>query len=400
MKTTKLVRKYRWAALAAAGAVLAASFGSSSVQSLAGSTAASFAVPSSAAVSGSATAAPSSLKGVCPSTINVQTNWWPTNDDAFLIQLIGPKGKINSDNNTYSGRIGSTGVTLVIKSGGPAASYQTDTALAYENESDYLVMESTDEQIANSAKHPTTSVFAWYQNYPLVFLWGNQKWHFKSLKAIGESKQTVLVFSSGTYVGVFEREGLLNKAYVDTSYNGSPARFVAADGNIVQQGFITDEPYAYAHTLTSWDKPVSFIQVPTSAYPVYQDNIAVRSGALKADTPCLKRLVPLLQKAALAYAAHPASTNAVIVKFTSSLKGTGVLVSAGLASYAARAQIKYGLIANGANGIYGSFSTTRLQSAITKLTPVLKAEGDAIKTGLKPTSLATNEFLDRSIKLP
>lgn len=395
MKVMKLIRKHRWATAVAGVAVLAAGFGSSAIQSSATTTAALTSLTRS-----SSTETSSPLVSVCPSTINVQVNWWPTNDDAFLFQLIGRHGQINADNNTYSGEIGSTGVNLVIKSGGPAASYQTDTALAYENDSDYLVMESTDEQIANSAKHPTISVFAWYQNYPLVFLWGNPAWHFKTLAQIGASKNTVLVFSSGTYVGVFEREGLLNKAHVDTSYNGSPARFVAANGDIVQQGFVTDEPYAYAHTVTAWDKPVYFIQVPTSAYPVYQDTIAVRSGDLAADTPCLKRLVPLLQQAAVDYVASPSTTNAIIVRFTSALKGTGVVVSAGLAAYAAQAQTKYGLIADGTNGVYGSFNTARLQSSIKKLVPVLKAEGDVIKTGLSPSDLATNKFLDPSIKLP
>jgi hypothetical protein len=337
---------------------------------------------------------------VCPSTVNVQVNWWPSNDDAFLFQLIGPNGKANLNDNSYSGEIGSTGVTLVIKSGGPAAAYQTDTALAYENSSDYLVMESTDEQIANSAKQPTISVFAWYQAYPLVFLWGNPKWHFKSLAAIGASKVTVLAFSSGTYLGVFEQEGLLKKSQVDTSYNGSPARFVAADGDIVQQGFVDNEPWDYAHEVPGWNKPVSFIQVPTSAYPVYQDTIAVRSGDLAADKACLSQLVPLFQQAAVGYAANPSSTNATIVKFTNSLKGTGVAVLPGLAAFAAKAQRQYGLIANGTDGVYGSFSTARLRSAITKLTPVLSAEGKIPLAGLTPGDLATNQFLDPNIKLP
>ena len=388
-------RKHRSTVAVTALAVLA-----SSVTAVAAASAAPVLASSHAVASSSLALKAAALKSVCPSTINVQVNWWPSNDDAFLFQLIGPNGETNVNNNSYSGEIGSTGVNLVIKAGGPAASYQTDTALAYENSSNYLVMESTDEQIANSAKQPTISVFAWYQAYPLVFLWGNPKWHFKNLAAIGASKVTVLAFSSGTYLGVFEQEGLLKKSQVDTSYNGSPARFVAADGDVVQQGFVDEEPWDYAHAVPGWDKPVSFIQVPASAYPVYQDTIAVRSDQLGADKACLADLVPLFQQAAVAYARNPSSTNATIVRFTNGLKGTGASVSAGLAAYAAKSQLEYGLVANGADGVYGSFNTARLQSSITKLTPVLTAEGKVPKVGLTPGDLATNQFLDPSIKLP
>jgi len=330
----------------------------------------------------------------------VQVNWWPSNDDGFLFEAIGPNGTVDAKKNTYSGALGDTGVNLTILSGGPAASYQTDTALAYENDNIYLEYESTDEQLANSAKQPTTGIFAFFQQYPLVFLWGNPAWNFKSLTDIKNSGKTVLAFSSGTYLGVLEQEGLLSKSQVDTSYNGSPARFVAADGNIIQQGFVDEEPYQYQHDVPGWDKPVKFILVGRNNFPVYQDELAVRTDKLAAETPCLKKLVPVFQQDAVAYGKDPSSANAAIVKFTAALKGTGAQVSADAAAYAAKAQVQYGLVANGDNGVYGSYDDAVLQQAIDKIGPVLKAEGKAPKAGITPADLATNEFLDPSISLP
>jgi hypothetical protein len=398
-----MIRKpaLRLIAVASAATALVAGCSSGGTKSNAGGASTSPAAAQSSAAQSSPAVASStaSLASVCPSNINVQVNWWPSNDDAFLFQLIGPNGKIDAAKNTYSGPIGTTGVSLTIKSGGPAASYQTDTALAYENDDTYLTMESTDEQIANSAKQPTTAVFAWYQQYPVVFLWGNPAWNFKSIQDIAASNTKVLAFSSGTYLGVFEKEGLLKKSQVDTSYNGSPARFVAANGNIVQQGYVDEEPYAYAHDVPGWNKPVKFVQITQADYPVYQDNIAVRSDKLAAETPCLKQLVPLFQQASVDFAKAPATANSTIVKFTGSLKGTGATVSADAATFASQAQLQYGLVANGHDGTYGSFDTSILQSAIDKIGPVLAAEGKTPKAGLTPADLATNQFLDTGISL-
>src|ERR1700691_3836595 len=40
------------------------------------------------------------LASVCPSTINVQLDWWPSADDAELFELIGPGGTVNINNNS------------------------------------------------------------------------------------------------------------------------------------------------------------------------------------------------------------------------------------------------------------------------------------------------------------
>jgi hypothetical protein len=342
----------------------------------------------------------SGLSKVCPANVNVQVNWWPSSDDAFLFQLIGRSGTTDTSTNSYSGEIGNSGVTLTILAGGPAASYESDTALAYAKSSVYLVMENTDDQISTADQQPTTAVFAWYQQYPLIFLWGNQSWHFTSLQQIAKSGIEVLAYSGGTVLGVFEQEGLLKKSQVNTSYNGTPDEFVAAGGNIIQQGYVDEEPYQFQYETPAWGKPVKFLLVSEADYPIYQDNIAVRSDQLKADTPCLKKLVPLFQEASVQYANSPAATEAAIVTYTNALKGTGVAVSAGEANYAYKSQLKYGLIANGSDGVYGSFSTARLQQAITKISPVLAAEGVQLKPGLTPANLATNKFLDPSIRLP
>ena len=110
-----------------------------------------------------------------------QTNWWPPGRSRHRYELIGPDGELDTSNNTYTGPLGSTGVNLEIRAGGPALGYQTVTSLLYQDDSILLGLIGTDEQVANSADFPTTGVLAWYQTSPQIFLWGNPDWDFQSV---------------------------------------------------------------------------------------------------------------------------------------------------------------------------------------------------------------------------
>lgn len=337
------------------------------------------------------------LKGICPSNVIIQTDWWPEPDHGGLYELIPPgAGKASINNNSYSGPLGHTGVEVTLLAGGPAVGYQTVSSQLYVNPKILLGQVQTDESIQLSATQPTTAVFASYEKSPQIFFWGNPKWNFKTVKQIGQSGITVLAYQA-TYLDVFESEGLLTSKQVDTSYQGNPSRFVAAGGNIVSQGFIDDEPYIYAHEVQGWDKPVHYITV-ANEYPVYTNSLVVRSAALKSDSACLTKLVPILQQAEIDYVHNPAEVNQVIYKFASSLKGGSQLNIPGSVA-AVKILVSSGIIANGTDGVFGSFNTTRLKNLITTLKPIFASEQKPIKAGLQPSEIATNEFLDPNIHL-
>jgi hypothetical protein len=351
-----------------------------------------------ASTTGASGGAPTtSLKGVCPDNVIVQTNWWPEPDHGFLYQLIGPNGKMDTGTNSYSGPLGQTGVNLQILAGGPAVGFQTVTSQLYANDNILLGMLGTDESVGNSAKQPTTSVLAWYEKSPQIFFWGNPSWNFQTVADIGKANAKVLAFESATYLDIFEGQGLLKKSQVDTSYTGDPSRFVAADGNIVSQGFVTAEPYAYEHDLPAWNKPVKFLLVDQN-FPVYQNTMGVRSDKLQSQGPCLQKLVPILQQAAIDYVHNPAPINAAIFAFAQKLKG-GIQVSLAGSAAAVQQMLNLGIVANGTDGVFGSFDTTRLQNFITTLTPVFVARGKAPKAGLQPSDIATNQFLNKNSHL-
>ena len=358
-------------------------------------------VPSPSPIAGTSSAgapvAAGSLKGVCPDNVVVQTNWWPEPDHGFLYQLIGPNGTIDTDKNTYSGPLGNTGVNLEVRAGGPAIGFQQVTAQMYTDDSILLGMAGTDEQIQNSAAQPTTAVFAWYAKNPQIFFWGNPDWDFQSVSDIGKNGATVLAYSPATYVDVLVAKGALNKNQVDESYTGDPSRFVASDGNIVSQGFVTAEPYTYENEVQGWNKPVKLLLLDKEV-PIYQDDMAIRTDKLDANRACLQKLIPLMQQSSIDYIKNPVPINTMIVDYTSKIKG-GTQVSAAGAADAVQKMLTYGIVGNGTDGVYGSYDAAQVQQLINDFGPVFVQRGKPPKSGLEPSDIYTNEFLDKNIHL-
>jgi hypothetical protein len=327
----------------------------------------------------------------------MQTNWWPEPDHGLFYQLVVPNGQMDTNKNTYSGPLGTTGVNIEIRAGGPAIGFQSVTAQEYQDDSILLGMVGTDEQIGNSASQPTTAVLAWYAKNPQIFFWGNPAWNFASVSDIGKNGATVLAFSGAAYLDVLQGKGALTKDQVDTSYTGDPSRFVAADGNLVSQGFVTAEPYIYEHEVNGWMKPVKFLLMDKEV-PIYQNTLAIRADKLAANSACLQKLVPILQKAAIDYVKNPGPVNAVLIDFTAKIKG-GTQITAAGAVDAVQKMLSLGIVSNGTDGVFGSYDTAQVQSLITDYAPVFASRGKAPKDGLKPSDIFTNEFLDKTLKL-
>lgn len=324
-------------------------------------------------------------------------NWWPEPDHGAFFQLIGPNGSIDTNKNAYSGPLGNTGVNVEIRAGGPAIGFQTVTSQEYQDDSILLGMVSTDEQIGASSNQPTKAVFASYDKNPQIFFWGNPAWDFKTVADIGKSGATVLTFQGATWVDVLIGKGLLNKSQVDTSYTGDPSRFVAADGNIVSQGFVTSEPYIYEHEVNGWKRPLKYLLLDHEV-PIYQDTMVIRADKLEPNRACLQRLVPMLQRATIDYLKDPGPVNGVLIEFTSRIKG-GTQISAAGAADAVQKMVSLAIVGNGADGVLGSYDTTRVQGLIADYAPVFVARGKTPKPGLQPSDIVTNEFLDKSVKL-
>jgi hypothetical protein len=361
---------------------------------------------SGAAPAGSAPAIPladeaSILTDVCPATVVVQATWEPEVDHGPFYGLVGPDAVIDTNKKSVTGTLvdggKSTGVQIEVRSGGSAIGYQPVVSQMYQDTSITLGSIPTEDRVAGAVDQPAIGVFATRQESPQIIMWDpatHPDW--TSIADIGKTDATVVVPKGGLYAQALVAKGILKQSQLSDSYDGSPARFVS-DPSIAQNGFATSEPYIYEHEIAQWDKPVEFQLVKDAGYDVYPDALSIRAADLEELSPCLTKLVPILQRSALAYLADPAPTNALIVKLTQEYD-TGWVYSAGVAEAGAAVLKDMHLMAGTDPSVpIGAFAPGRAESSFEQITSLLGSAGVAIKPGLTADDIFDSEFIDTSI---
>jgi hypothetical protein len=346
---------------------------------------------------------PGSLKGVCPDTIVVQKDWQPESEHGFLYNLVGRGYTIDTDKKRLTGPLVAqgrdTGVKIQIRTGGPAVGFQPVPAVMYTDPSIHLGYVATDEAVQFSQKQPTTAVMAQMDISPLAIIWSPQNHpEFNTLVDIGQSDTEVLYTKGLTYMEYLVGSGILRRNQLNGSYDGSPALFVQSGGKAALQGFATSEPYLYQHEIKEWGKPLKFQLINDSGYPVYFSSMSVRTGDKAKLAPCLKKLVPILQQSQADFIANPKPAIEIILRAVQEYN-TGWRYSRGLAEYSAKAMKDLGIVGNGRDGTMGNFEMDRVQKVIDIVTPIMTAQKQTVKQGLKPEDIATNEFIDPKIGL-
>jgi hypothetical protein len=361
---------------------------------------------SSGAASAPAAAAAVKLSGVCPATVVVQTDWNPEADHGHLYELVGPNPTVDAAKKTVTGDLvvggKSTGVKIQIRSGGPAIGYQSVSQQMYTDKSITLGYVSTDEALQNSVKLPTKAVFAETNISPQMIMWDPKTYpsvtDIKSLGAALAKKGGVIrYFKGAAYMSYLQGAGILPASVLDGSYDGTPAKFAAAQGKDAQQGFATAEPYIYQNEVGAWKKPVKFQLVYDTGYPIYPEAMSVRTGDEQTLAPCLKKLVPVLQQADVDYVKNPSTANQLIVNLVQQYNN-GWVYDQGVADFAAKQIKDLKLVSNGTDGYIGEMDSSRVQKVIDLDTPIFTKGGTAPKSGIKPADLFTNQYLSKSVK--
>ena len=401
-------RSVRIAAAATVGAALALT---AAACSSSGSSSGTPVSPASAATSAPGTSsaagipAADNLKAAgCPSTIVLQTDWNPEAEHGGQYELLGPNPTINAGAKSVTGELVAhggidTGVQLQIRAGGPAIGYQTVSSQMYKDSSITLGYLGTDEQIALSATQPTVAVMAGLEISPQIIQWSptaHPTW--KTIADIGKTSSPVLYYQGAAYMDYLIGKGILKKSQVNGSYDGTPTVFVASGGQDAVQGFATAEPYIWSHDVRSWDKPLKYQLIADAGFNFYQQAMGVRKDKLAALTPCLTKLVPIMQQAIVDYMANPAPVEKLILQLVTSYNN-GWVYTQGTADYAVATMKKLGIIGNAPDGTLGSFTDSRVQQLIGILVPIYTKDGKQTLKGLKPSDIVTNQFIDSSISL-
>jgi hypothetical protein len=353
-----------------------------------------------------ATAGALSLRGLCPATVVVQTDWFAEAEYGIYYQLLGPGYRIDTRRKRLSGPLVShgqdTGVRLEIRFGGPAIGNQQVSALMYQDKSITIGQVSTDEAIQNSGRLATQAVLAPTEVSPFMIMWDRTRHpDFHTIADIGRAGTTVLYFQTDTYMQYLLGAGILHASQLDGGYTGAPDRWVSANGEITQSGFATSEPYIYQHELGSGKSyDVAWQLLNDTGYPNYAQAAAIRAADKAALAPCLAKLVPILQQAQVDFITAPASTEDVIIKAVQADHNDVWRYSPALADFSVRKLKELHLVGNGGNRTLGDLDGPRIKRMIDILTPIFARQRVPTRAGLTPGNLYTNEFIDPKIGLP
>ena len=384
---------------------VASSVVAAAVVALAGCSGGSSGSTSGATSSAAATGPAVDLAGACPATVVVQTDWNPEADHAHLYQLLGPNPSIDTEKKSVTGDLYAngrpTGVKLEVRAGGPAIGYSTVSAQMYQDKSITMGYVSTDEAIEFSGSLPTKAVFAENDKSPMVVMWDPKTYpDVKTIADLGKSLDkdggVVRYFNGAAYMTYLTESGILPKATTDGSYDGTPAKFVTAKGKDGQQGFATAEPYVYEHQVGAWGKPVAYQLIADTGWAPYPESMSVRSGDLTKLSPCLEKLVPVMQQADVDYFKDPAPTNDLIVKLVNAYNN-GWTYDAEVGAFAAKQMRTLNVATNGDNDYVGDMTDARVTDLMKVAVPIFQKSGGHVKQGLKADDLYTNTFLDTSI---
>ncbi len=337
--------------------------------------------PAATAPSGTATdssAAPGGavdLTDVCPDPLIIQTDWFPESEYGAVYGLLGDDYTIDTDNKTVSGSLTAggqdTGIDIEIRAGGSAITGGV-SGVMYTDDNVTFGFGTTDGQILRWSETPLMSVVAPLDINPQIIMWDPATYpDVETIADLGEAGVTVNVFQGQTFTDVLVGQGILNADQIDPSYDGSPARFIAEDGAIAQQGFASSEPYLYENEIEEWGKPVAYQTIHDAGFQVYSQTLAIRPDDLDALRPCLEQFVPVVQQSAVDFVNDPARTNAAIVDIVAQYD-TFWTYTPELADYSVATQLELGLTGNGP---------------------------DEVPDDLVATDLFTNEFIDESIGL-
>lgn len=346
------------------------------------------------------------LADVCPNPLVIQKDWLMQPEHGGLMQMIGGGGKMVSG--SYSGPLGSTGITLEILEGGGGIGLgdgETSYSALFMGNSKagkrpHIGFHELDNSFIYSERFPTVGVFVPLDLSPQVLFWDKTTYPegfetIADLKAFGESGKGKIYLSTidRTFGKFFVDSGVPEDTFVE-GYRGDGENFVVNNGTWLNQGFVTSEVFKFENG-NNWSKPIGSVGINALGYPNYTGLLAVAKDRLEELAPCLEKVVPIMQQASIDYINDPAEVLEVVVSFNEGGFGTGWWkTSPEMVAVAAKIMGETGIIGNGDNDTIGDFDMSMATSMREIVTPSLDERS---KMDVTPEDVVTNRFIDPSI---
>ncbi|WP_425053642.1 hypothetical protein [Psychromarinibacter sp. S121] len=348
------------------------------------------------------------LADVCPNPLILQKDWLMQAEHGPILQMIGSGGTMETG--VYKGPLGSTGIELqVLEGGGGIGLGDGETAFSalFMGNSKagvrpHLGYHELDNAFIFSSRFPAVGVFAPLDVAPTVLLWDEATYpdgfaSIDDLKAFAEADSGKIYVSTiaRTFGKFLVDEGVPEAAFVE-GYRGDGENFVVNNGTWLNQGFLTSEVYKFENG-NNWEKPIGYVTLNDLGYVNYTGMVSVAKDRMDELAPCLEKLVPIMQQAAVDFAKDPAEVSELIVAFNDGGFGTSWWkTDAELVSYAATTMPETGIIGNGTNDTIGDFDMDRVAAILEIVKPGLDERADPDVT---PEDVVTNRFIDPSIGL-
>lgn len=332
----------------------------------------------------------------CPNPIVFQTDWFPEPEHGALYNLTAGEGSIDVESGRFTGPLAADpSINVEIRAGGPFIGFQPTVSLMATDSSIFLGYVNTDEAILNYAEFPTTAVMAPLEINPQIIMWDPDTYDISSWDDVKGTGATINHFGGASYTEYLAGAGIVDEGQLDPSYDGSPARFIAEGGTLIQQGFATQEPWNYENSFADWGKPVEFLLIHDSGFPIYQGALAILDSAKdEAASSCLAALVPIIQQSAVDFQNDPVATNAAILQAVVDLDSFWQLSEDSVAATVV-AMDELGIVANGPNDTLGDFDLARVDEIISIIGE--NVPSIEVPEGLSAEDLVTNDYIDPSI---
>jgi hypothetical protein len=296
-------------------------------------------------------------------------------------------------------------VTVVVRAGGPFVGFSSPSNQMYQAGDVFMAYADTGDAIRTSSSLPVVAVFASYDIGPQILYWDPAAYpNVTTMADIGATAGDgqVLYFESAAYMDYLIGKGVFTESQVDPSYDGSPTRFVA-EGNLFQQGFLTNEIYTYENLIDGWKKPLAYTLIHDTGFEIYQSALSVKPETITEHADCLKAIVPMFQQSLVDYITDPVATNARITEIVDAMHEAGQFwqVSNELNADAVQRMIDNKLVGDAGNGHVGDMDCARVDTLIGEFVPILEAanKADGVKDGLACADIVDNSFLDQTISL-
>ncbi|MBF0816166.1 hypothetical protein E4U02_07085 [Microbacterium paludicola] len=345
------------------------------------------------------------LSGVCPATVVMQQDWQPEAEHGAMYNLVGDDYTVDTDAKTVTGSLVAqgvdTGVDIEVRPGGPNVNFQPVPALMYLDPDILLGAVTTDAAIVASADQPTVAVASQLTWSPQILMWDPESHDGAETIEEATADGAIVVTAGDVIPSLLKSQDLIDDSQVDTSYEGTPQRFVS-DPSILQQGFATAEPYIYENEIPEWGKPVGYQLLSEIGWSVYPEPLAVRPEAIEEHGDCLEKLIPIMQQSQLDFLEEPDKGIALILDLVEQYD-TGWTYSEGVAKYSVEQQLALGLVEDDrASGVFGAFDPERMQTIVDDFAPFLVDAGSISQSdadAIEVDSLYTNDFLDTAISI-